>query len=157
MLRFCWRNSGSLSVIKPFAFGWRSLVVSMPNRSVVTDPAKRFIRKLMKQYDIPRVMIPDKLRSYGAAKRDLVPGLEHRSHKGLNNCAEVSHKPTRRRERVMGKFKFPRHAQQFLSAQNQINVLFWPHRHRLSAISYRHHRSDAFAIWNNITREIAAC
>jgi transposase-like protein len=38
-------------------------------------------------------MITDKLRSYGAAKRDLVPGLEHRSHKGLNNPAEVSHKP----------------------------------------------------------------
>ena len=59
-----------------------------------TEVAKRFIRKLMKQYGMPRVMITDKLRSYGAAKRDLVPGLEHRSHKGLNNRAEVLHRPT---------------------------------------------------------------
>ncbi len=120
-----------------------------------TEAAKRFIRKLMKRYGVPRVMITDKLRSYGAAKQDLVPGLEHRSHKGLNNRVEVSHKPTRRRERVMGRFKSPRHAQQFLSAYDQINVLFRPRRHRLSAISYRHARSDAFAIWHDITLEIA--
>lgn len=116
----------------------------------------RFMRKLMKQYGVPRVMITDKLRSYGAAKRYLAPGLEHRSHKGLNNAAEVSHKPTRRRERVMGKFKSARHAQQFLSAHDQINVLFRPRRHQLSATSYRHARSDAFAIWRDITHEIAA-
>ncbi len=118
--------------------------------------AKRFMRKLMKQYGLPRVMITDKLRSYGAAKRDLSPGLEHRSHKGLNNAAEVSHKPTRRRERVMGRFKSQRHAQQFLSAHDQINVLFRTRRHRLTARSYRHARSDAFAIWHDITCEIAA-
>jgi putative transposase len=121
-----------------------------------TEAAKRFMRKLMKQYGVPRVMITDKLRSYGAAKRDLVPGLEHRSHKGLNNAAEVSHKPTRRRERVMGRFKSARHAQQFLSAHDQINVLFRPHRHKISATSYRRARSDAFAIWHDITCEIAA-
>ena len=89
-----------------------------------TKAAKRFLRKLMKQYGMPRVIITDRLRSYGAAKRSLAQGLEHRSHKGLNNRAEVSHKPTRRRERVMGRFKSPRHAQQFLSAHDQINVLF---------------------------------
>jgi len=61
-----------------------------------TQSAKRFMRKLMKQY--------------GAAKRRFVLGLEHRSHKGLNNRAEVSHKPTRRREHVMGRFKSSRHA-----------------------------------------------
>lgn len=121
-----------------------------------TQAAKRFMRKLMKQFGLPRVMITDKLRSYDAAKRALVPGLEHRSHKGLNNPAEVSHKPTRRRERVMGRFKSPRHTQRFLSAHDQINILFRPRRHHLSAISYRHARSDAFAIWHDITREIAA-
>jgi len=120
-----------------------------------TKAAKRFMRKLMKQYGIPRVIITDKLRSYGAAKRALAPGLEHRSHKGLNNAAEVSHKPTRRRERVMGRFKSPAHAQQFLSSHDQINVLFRPRRHQLSAISYRHARSDAFVVWHDITCEIA--
>ena len=98
----------------------------------------------------------DKLRSYGAAKRDLAPGLEHRSHKGLNNAAEVSHKPTPRRERVMGRFKSAHHAQQFLSAHDQINVLFRPRRHKIFAISYPRARSDAFAIWHDITCEIAA-
>ncbi|ALI56546.1 IS6 family transposase [Celeribacter marinus] len=118
--------------------------------------AMRFMRKLMKQFGVPRVLITDKLRSYGAAKRRLVPRLEHRSHKGLNNQAEVSHKPTRRRERVMGRFKSARRAQQFLSAHDQINVLFRPRRHRLNARSYRHARLDAFAIWHDITCEIAA-
>lgn len=66
------------------------------------------MRKLMKQYGVPKVMITGKLRSYDAAIRKLVPGLEHRSHKGLNNAAEVSHKPTRLRERVMGKFNSAR-------------------------------------------------
>ena len=120
-----------------------------------TKEAKRFMRKLMKQYGMPRVIITDKLRSYGAAKRDLAPGLEHRSHKGLNNAAEVSHKPTRRRERVMGRFKSSRHAQQFLPAHDQINVLSRPRRHQLSAVSYRRARSDAFAVWHDITCEIA--
>ena len=84
------------------------------------------MRKLMKQYGVPRVVITDKLRSYNAAKRVLAPSLEHRSHKGLNNAAEVSHKQTRRRERVMGRFKSPRHALQFLSAHNQIMSYFDP-------------------------------
>ena len=54
----------------------------------------------------------------------------------------------------MGRSKSPAHAQQFLSAHDQINVLLQPRRHRLNAISYRHTRSDAFAIWNDITSEI---
>jgi putative transposase len=90
-----------------------------------TQAAKRFMRKLMKKYGMPRVMITDKLRSYGAAKRNLVPGLEHRSHKGLNNAAEASHRPTRRRERIVGRFKSPRHAQQFLSAHCPRQYRFW--------------------------------
>ena len=68
--------------------------------------AKRLIRKLLKAQGLaPRVMITDKLRSYGAAKQDIMPGVEHRSHKGLNNRAENSHQPIRRRERIMKRFK----------------------------------------------------
>jgi putative transposase len=79
--------------------------------------AKRFFRKLLKglQY-VPRVIITDKLRSYGAAKREILPGVEHRQHKGLNNRAENSHQPTRLREKNMRKFKSIKHAQRFLSA-----------------------------------------
>src|ERR671916_1151937 len=64
------------------------------------DAAKRLLRKLLKrQCRAPRVMITDKLGSYGAAKREIMPGVEHRQHKGLNNRAENSHQPTRERER----------------------------------------------------------
>ena len=69
-------------------------------------------------------MITDKLGSYGAAKRKVMPGVEHRQHKGLNNRAENSHLPTRRRERIMKRFKSARHAQRFLSAGGQINNIF---------------------------------
>src|SRR6202043_3385347 len=71
--------------------------------------AKRFFRKLLKglQY-VPRVIITDKLKSYGAAKREILPGVEHRQHKGLNNRAENSHQPTRLREKKMRRFKSAR-------------------------------------------------
>src|ERR687885_2100141 len=79
--------------------------------------ANRLLRKLLKrQGRAPRVMITDKLASYAAAKADLLPSVEHRRHKGLNNRAENSHQPTRRRERQMKRFKSPGQAQRFLSA-----------------------------------------
>src|SRR3569833_2938747 len=87
--------------------------------------AKRLLRKLLKrQGRAPRVMITDKLASYPAAKKELLPGVEHRRHKGLNNRAENSHQPTRRRERQMKRFKSPGQAQRFLSAHDPINNLF---------------------------------
>src|SRR5271168_1107096 len=77
--------------------------------------AKRLLRKLLtKQRRAPRVLITDKLRSYAAAKREIMPGVEHRQHKGLNNRAENSHQPTRRRERIMKRFKSPQQVQRFL-------------------------------------------
>src|SRR5215469_1653784 len=93
--------------------------------------AKRLLRKLLKkQMRPPRVMITDKLASYGAAKREVMPGIEHRQHKGLNNRAENSHQPTRRRERQMKQFKSTGQAQRFLSAHDQINNLPSPPRPR---------------------------
>ena len=82
--------------------------------------AKRLMRKLLKrQCRPPRVMITDKLASYGAAQRVVMPSVEHRKHKGLNNRAENSHQPTRRRERQMKRFKSAGQAQRFLSAQRR--------------------------------------
>src|SRR4051795_10346760 len=81
--------------------------------------AKRLLRKLLKkQGRAPRVMITDKLASYSAAKGEVMPSVEHRRHKGLNNRAENSHQPTRRRERQMKRFKSPGQAQRFLSAHD---------------------------------------
>ena len=96
--------------------------------------AKRLLRKLLKrQGRAPRVLVTDKLASYPAAKQELMPGVEHRRHKGLNNRAENSHQPTRRRERQMKRFKSARQAQRFLSAHDQINNLFHLYRDHLPA------------------------
>jgi putative transposase len=79
--------------------------------------AKKFFKKLLKglQY-APRVIITDKLKSYEAAKKEILPNVGHRQHKYLNNRAENSHQPTRERERRMQRFKSAGHAQRFLSA-----------------------------------------
>ena len=113
--------------------------------------AKRLLRKLLeKQMRPPRVMITDKLASYGAAKREVMPGIEHRPHKGLNNRAENSHQPTRRRERQMKQFKSAGHAQRFLSAHDQINNLFHLRRDHVSAAEHRASRSQTFQVWAEI-------
>ena len=119
--------------------------------------AKRLLRKLLKrQCRAPRVLITDKLASYGAAKKEIAPGVEHRQHKGLNNRAENSHQPTRRRERQMKRFKSAGQAQRFLSAHDQINNLFHLYRDHLSASEYRAVRAQAFAIWAEVTGAAAA-
>src|SRR4028118_2198383 len=110
--------------------------------------AKRLLRKLLKRHcRAPRVMVTDKLGSYGAAKKELMPGVEHRRHKGLNNRAENSHQPTRRRERQMKRFKSPGQAQRFLSAHDQINNLFHLRRYHVTAAEYRTARTQAFEMW----------
>ena len=118
--------------------------------------AKRLLRKLLKkQMRSPRLLITDKLRSYGAAKREIMPGVEHRQHKGLNNRAENSHQPTRKRERQMKRFKSPRQAQRFLSAHDQINNLFPLRRDHLPATQYRAARTQAFQTRAEVTGAIA--
>ena len=119
--------------------------------------AERLLRKLLKrQCRAPRVMVTDKLPSYGAAKREVMPGVEHRQHKGLNNRAENSHQPTRRRERQMKRFKSPRQAQRFLSAHEQVNNLFHLRRDHVSASEYRAARARAFETWAEISEVTAA-
>ena len=114
--------------------------------------AKRFFRKLLKGHQyVPRNMITDKLKSYGAAKKEIMPGVEHHQDKGLNNRAEVSHQPTRQRERQMRRFKSPGQAQCFLSAHGSINNLFRVSRHRLKAAYYRLFRDRAFSTWSAVT------
>ena len=78
------------------------LVQSRRNKGAALHLLRKLLKKQMRP---PRVRITDKLRSYGAAKREIMPGVEHRQHKGLNKRAENSHQPTRRRERQMKRFK----------------------------------------------------
>jgi putative transposase len=84
--------------------------------------ARRFFRRLLKTTrTVPRMIVTDKLRSYGAAHRQVMPSVEHRSHKGLNNRAENSHQPTRQRERAMKDFRSIGGTQRFLAAFSGIS------------------------------------
>jgi putative transposase len=119
--------------------------------------AKTCFRKLLKGLTyVPRVIMTDKLPSYGAAKRELLPSLEHRQHRYLNNRAENSHQPTRQRERRMGRFKSPGHAQRFLSAYGPITSHFRPRRHRLPGRTYRQEMTRRYQTWQDITGTIMA-
>ncbi len=114
--------------------------------------ARKFFRKLLKRLAyVPRVVITDKLASYGAARRAVLPSVEHRRHKGLNNRAEHAHQPTRERERRMRRFKSPRHAQRFLAAYGPIASHCRPRRHRLTAAAYRETRTERFQTWHQVT------
>ena len=116
------------------------------------NAAKRFFRRLLKglQY-VPRVIVTDKLQSYGVAHRQLLPKVEHRQSRHLNNRAENSHRPTRRRERQMQRFKSPGQAQAFLSAHAFIHGHFHPRRHLLTASTYHAIRTEAFDVWHQET------
>ena len=124
------------------------LVQSRRNKAA----ARKFFRKLRKglRY-VPRVLITDKLGSDDAARRAVLPGVEHRRHKALNNRAEKPHQPTRERERRMRRFKSAGHAQRFLAAYGPSASHFRPRRHRLTAHAYRQTRAEHFATWRVIT------
>ena len=132
---------------------WRAVDANGDVLDIVVQPsrnaraAKRFLSLLIARFGQPRVVITDKLRSYFKPIRELAPSADHRAHKGLNNRIEGSHRPTRKREKLMGRFKSPRQAQRFLAAHDQINIVFRPRRYRLSAEAYRQTRSDAFSLW----------
>ena len=113
--------------------------------------ATRFFRKLLTGLCyIPRVVVTDKLASYGVAHRRLIPSVEHRRSKYLNNRAENSHQPTRQRERAMKRFHSAGGAQRFLSAFSGISPHFRSRRHRLTAEQYRHEMTSRFTTWNDV-------
>ena len=111
--------------------------------------ALRFFRKLLHTAErAPRVIITDKLRSYAAAKKLILPSVEHRQSRYLNNRAENSHQPTRMRERQMKRFQSPECAQRFLCVFESINAIFRLRRHLLSAARHRRLLKQAFHLWN---------
>jgi putative transposase len=114
--------------------------------------AKRFFKRLLRglRYK-PRRLITDGLRSYGVAKRQILPEVRHQQSRYLNNRAENSHRPTRRRERQMQRFKSSDQAQRFLSAHGVIYGHFRPRRHLMAATDYRRCRAKAFRIWEQET------
>ena len=124
------------------------LVQSRRNRQA----AKRFFRKLLnRQGREPRRLITDKLRSYSAARRAVMPSVVHITDPYANNRAEGSHQPTRQRERQMRRFKSAAHAQRFLSVHGPVQNLFRVGRHLLRAVHHRLLRTRAFGVWREVT------
>lgn len=130
-----------------------AIVQSRRNKSA----AVRLLRKLLKgQGHAPRVIVTDQLGSYSAAKRQIMPGVEHRAHKGLNNRAENSHLAIRRRERNIKRFKSARHCQRFVPAHGSINNLFHVPRNNMTAAGHRDFQIQAHAVWRQIAVDISA-
>jgi putative transposase len=114
--------------------------------------AKRFFKRLLKSSQTkPRKIVTDKLGSYRVAHRELIPDVIHDTSQYANNKAELSHQPTRVRERCMRKFKSIGQAQRFLSTHSEVYNLFNLGRHCISANNYRMLRSRAFASWKSVT------
>jgi putative transposase len=114
--------------------------------------AKRFFRHLLAGLKYkPRRLVTDGLKSYGVAQCELLPKVRHRSSRYLNNRAENSHRPTRRRERQMQRFKSPEQAQRFLSSHAMIYGHFRLRWHLMTADQYRRTREKTFRVWRQET------
>jgi putative transposase len=120
--------------------------------------AERFLRQVVDGVGYePRVVITDKLASYPPAIRRVPPNTEHRRHKRLNNRAENSHLPTRKRERVLQRSKSTEHAQRFLVTFSAVSNHFRPRRHLLTASAYRSIRTERHATWRQVTMGGVRC
>jgi putative transposase len=110
--------------------------------------AKHFFKRLLRTHrNEPRKIVTDKLSSYRVAHRELVPNTIHDTSQYANNRAELSHQPTRVRERGMRRFKSRQQAQRFLSVHATVYNLFNLGRHMVSAENYRLLRLRAFTSW----------
>ena len=116
-----------------------------------TKAAKRLLTRLLQKQGLkPKRLITDKLGSYGTAKKEVMPGVEHRSHKGLNNRAENSHVPFRKRERILQHCRSAGALQRFVSVFSAVRNLFVPPRASRSALGIHLHRLHALARWNSV-------
>lgn len=113
--------------------------------------AKRFFQRFLKSGGVPREIVTDKLRSYGVAHRTLIPSTHHNTQQYANNRAELSHQPTRVRERVMRRFKSITQAQRFLESHAAIYNLFNLHRHSMDRRYFKLFRIRSFATWDAIS------
>jgi putative transposase len=114
--------------------------------------AARFFRRLLRdQGKKPFRIVTDKLKSYAAAKRNILPHVAHDTRRYANNRAEVSHQSTRQRERQMRRFKSSRQAQRFLTVHGVIQNLFRVGRHLLRSTHHRLLRSRSFIVWRSVT------
>jgi len=118
--------------------------------------ARRFLKRLLGSHPAPRVIVTNKLRSYYQPIKKLMPKADHRKHKGLNNRAENSHQPTRRREKSLIKMKQVVTAQRLLKLMGLLRNLFAVNvgRYSKSAETRKAQLNKAFECWNHITTQI---
>ena len=113
--------------------------------------ALKLMRRLLKKQGFaPSIVVTDKLRSYGAAFRDLGLTAHHEMGQYKNNRAENSHQPVRRRERKLQGFKSPGSAQHFLSIHSAVYNLFNTRRHLVSRKTTRQFRDEAMSEWRRV-------
>jgi putative transposase len=116
-----------------------------------TKAARRLLMRLLrKQGRPPKRIVTDKLGSYAAAKSTVMPRVQHRQHKGLNNRAENSHVPIRKRERMMQGFRSWSGLKRFVSTFSAVRNHFVPPRSQRSALSTHLHRLRAMAEWKSV-------
>ena len=112
--------------------------------------AVRLMRKLLKKQGYtPDVLVTDKLRSYGCARRELNLSARHEQGLRKNNRAENSHQVVRRRERKMQRFKSAGSAQRFLSVHSTVHNTFNLQRHLVSRRTLRAFRANAAQEWRH--------
>lgn len=113
--------------------------------------AETFLRRVLAAVgNEPRVVITDKLASYRPALRRVLPNVDHRRHKRLNNRAENPHQPTPQRERVMRRFKSPEHAQRVLGPFGAVGDHFRTGRYRTPASARRQLLREQHRIWRAV-------
>ena len=112
--------------------------------------ALKFLKRAMKRYGRPEVIVTDRLRSYGAAMKEI--GVEDRQRCGrwLNNRAENSHQPFRRREGAMARFRDIKTPQKFAAAHASIHKHFNQERHLYNRENFKLNRSAALAEWRQL-------
>jgi putative transposase len=137
---------------------WRAVVQDGDEIDILVHKCKdksaamQFFRKLLKGQQVqPIKIVTDKLKSYSAAKRELMPSVEHSTKQYENNLCELSHQPSRQQERQMRRFKSQGHAQRFLSCHGIVNNLFRLGRHLMKASNYRMFRERSFDEWNRVS------
>ena len=144
------RDGGTISGVPSIKMATSS--ISSSSRVATVGRATRFFRKLLKgQERTPGRLVTDKLSSDTAAHRAVMPSVAHRTDRYANNRAEVSHQPTRQRERQMRRFKSPGQAQRFLSVHGLVLNLFRVGRHLLRSAHHRLLRTRAFEVWREVT------
>ncbi len=113
--------------------------------------ALRFLKKAMKRYGRPEVIVTDRLRSYRAAMREIGNEARQVTGRWLNNRAENSHQPFRRRERAMAKFRSPATLQKFAAVHASVHNHFNQERHLYSRKNFKLNRSAALAEWRELS------